>query len=233
MMLTRCPSCETAYRVTTEQLRARGGRVRCGRCMAVFNAVKTLRDAAPALEGATMFLSPEKEINMDMPPARRPAVFAWGLVFFLALAVLLGQTFYVFRADIARLYPGWRPQLEALCQQIGCEIALPRKIALVDLESSDLNPDAQRKPLLTLTAALRNRAPFAQAYPHLELTLTAPDAYGNDQPVIRKVFAPQEYLPESVNMRAGFPAQGNMAVTLLLDPGDARVSGYRLYLFYP
>ncbi|MGM0772684.1 DUF3426 domain-containing protein [Marinobacter sp.] len=36
---TRCPKCETRFRVTDAQLSVAGGKVRCGNCMAVFNAV--------------------------------------------------------------------------------------------------------------------------------------------------------------------------------------------------
>jgi predicted Zn finger-like uncharacterized protein len=41
-MLTRCPACATHFRVTPEQLKARSGRVRCGECQHVFNALDTL-----------------------------------------------------------------------------------------------------------------------------------------------------------------------------------------------
>jgi predicted Zn finger-like uncharacterized protein len=41
-MLTRCPSCATHFRVTPEQLKARSGRVRCGECQNVFNALDSL-----------------------------------------------------------------------------------------------------------------------------------------------------------------------------------------------
>ncbi|GGC62948.1 DUF3426 domain-containing protein [Marinobacter halophilus] len=47
---TQCPNCETRFRVTDEQLSIAGGKVRCGSCMKVFNAVehqviKTDRDS--------------------------------------------------------------------------------------------------------------------------------------------------------------------------------------------
>ncbi|MDR0673688.1 MAG: DUF3426 domain-containing protein [Zoogloeaceae bacterium] len=38
-MLTRCPRCRTAFRVTREQLLARDGKVRCGACRRAFNAM--------------------------------------------------------------------------------------------------------------------------------------------------------------------------------------------------
>jgi predicted Zn finger-like uncharacterized protein len=41
-MVTRCPTCATVFRVTPQQLQARQGQVRCGRCMTVFNGFGTL-----------------------------------------------------------------------------------------------------------------------------------------------------------------------------------------------
>lgn len=37
---TQCPQCETHFRVTDEQLGVAGGKVRCGSCMNVFNALE-------------------------------------------------------------------------------------------------------------------------------------------------------------------------------------------------
>ncbi|XOZ33020.1 DUF3426 domain-containing protein [Halomonadaceae bacterium KBTZ08] len=38
--LTRCPYCQTRFRVTQRQLEAARGRVRCGHCLYVFNAIE-------------------------------------------------------------------------------------------------------------------------------------------------------------------------------------------------
>lgn len=38
LMRTRCPECGTVFRVTSEQLRRKAGKVRCGHCQVVFNA---------------------------------------------------------------------------------------------------------------------------------------------------------------------------------------------------
>jgi len=55
-MITRCPTCGTAFRVYPEQLDARAGQVRCGQCAAVFDAhaglVSEPDSLAPADEGA-------------------------------------------------------------------------------------------------------------------------------------------------------------------------------------
>ena len=41
-MITQCPSCSTTFRVTSEQLQAHGGKVRCGQCRHVFDGLKAL-----------------------------------------------------------------------------------------------------------------------------------------------------------------------------------------------
>lgn len=43
-MFTQCPQCQTVFRVTGVMLRAAQGRVRCGRCSLVFNALTFLLD---------------------------------------------------------------------------------------------------------------------------------------------------------------------------------------------
>jgi predicted Zn finger-like uncharacterized protein len=45
MLLTRCPECETTFRVTDEALKKASGQVRCGRCASVFNAYAELHDS--------------------------------------------------------------------------------------------------------------------------------------------------------------------------------------------
>lgn len=281
MMLTRCPTCSTAFRVTPEQLKARAGKVRCGHCKAVFNALESLEDALPVAEaapapppasepvpaaaaeetpavessstdaaipesappvssavetgavtveaGAVDILLEDIQATEVPPPAPRGGGYAWAAAGLLALALLLAQAVYVFRAELALSQPDWRPQLEEFCGQIGCDIPLPRKTDLVSIEASDLHPDPQQKNLLALAATLKNRAPFVQEYPHLEVTLTDT----RDQPMVRRVFAPAEYLAEGANVRAGFAANGDLAVNLWLDTGNVGASGYRLYLFYP
>ncbi len=42
-MRTRCPECGTIFRVTSEQLRLKAGKVRCGHCQSVFNAFDHLQ----------------------------------------------------------------------------------------------------------------------------------------------------------------------------------------------
>lgn len=62
-MRTRCPACETVFRVTSEQLRAKAGKVRCGYCQAVFNAFDELIDETR--QAAAMELPGEAQVRFD------------------------------------------------------------------------------------------------------------------------------------------------------------------------
>jgi predicted Zn finger-like uncharacterized protein len=46
-LYTRCSNCQTAFRVTTQQLQASGGQVRCGHCESIFDAFATLTAQEP------------------------------------------------------------------------------------------------------------------------------------------------------------------------------------------
>ena len=52
-MKTRCPGCETIFRVTPAQLKARAGKVRCGQCQSVFDALDSLLDESNGVESAS------------------------------------------------------------------------------------------------------------------------------------------------------------------------------------
>jgi len=378
-VLTRCPSCATHFRVTPEQLKARSGRVRCGQCQNVFNALDSLIEEpvvmappmaafaippAPALrvpsetieempgsgqldgtgdapgdaaETETNPASPADEIAVSPAPApcvpsgisepvpealeelpasqpvtreepvpeppettglqtaeadaadsapaeagaaeagaaeadtvepvadepgaepltgSEPAIadvdataeevaedwsstfpeppppprrWPWVLGSLIALAVIVLQALLAFRVELVVLWPEGKPVLVALCEIADCEVGLPAKVGLVGIEASDLHPDSEHKGRLVLAATLKNRAPFAQQFPHLELTLT--DAA--DQAVARKVLGPADYLPATAAVADGMKPNADIPVAIGIDSGGMAASGYRLYLFYP
>jgi predicted Zn finger-like uncharacterized protein len=70
-VITRCPGCRTAFRVTPGQLALREGQVRCGQCRAVFDA----NDHLVAGEGRKPEAAPVHEAVTPEPQAE-PAVAA-------------------------------------------------------------------------------------------------------------------------------------------------------------
>ena len=69
-MRTRCPVCSTIFRVTSEQLRLKAGKVRCGHCQSVFNAFDEFLEDAPAPEEVS--IKPEAALT-EPPPEVFPA----------------------------------------------------------------------------------------------------------------------------------------------------------------
>jgi predicted Zn finger-like uncharacterized protein len=281
--LTRCPQCGTTFRALEEQLAARAGLVRCGKCTAVFDGVAhrieegasaepspqlrlfeagaALAPSAGADAGAKTAAAPTPEqaaaaAARRVAAARAAAVRAaaqaeddplpefleaesprarfaplWGLGVLFALAALFAQLALHYRTEIATLVPQTRPHLAEACRLLGCELRLPRRPDLLSLESSDLQADNRRDGLIVLNAVIRNRAPFAQEHPALELTLT--DAA--DKAVLRRVLQPAEYLDEAARaaLAQGIPASGESVLRVHFDTRGVRATGYRVYLFYP
>lgn len=328
-MLTCCPACTTSFRVTPEQLKVRAGKVRCGKCQTVFNALDSLVELPPKTTAAAAATppvipeepstpspaatepvaqpvesetpAPEVDILLEPPspllPAANPkvqeesasdetpadgtepavepaspeavrdAAVAVGLVAaretteipgynkwaegaftapisvsvptsrpvwpFVLVALLLilsfaGQIAHFYRAELAVTTPSLRPLLESACALLDCEIPLPRHVELISIEASDLQVDPAHGGALTLSATLKNRAAYAQAWPALEITLTDVQ----DNAVLRRVLLPSEYLPPKADPTL-FPPNGEAAVRLWLEAKEITAAGYRLYVFYP
>jgi predicted Zn finger-like uncharacterized protein len=164
---------------------------------------------------------------------RKPRSRLWqtlGIVGIPLLAVLLVvQALVHFRDALAAHVPWTRPLLAQMCALTGCTIRPLRTVAALSIDASDLQADPAHRGLLILTATLRNRAPYAVGYPHLELTLT--DA--QDQVVVRRALAPAEYASGTANTAAGIAANAEVPVKLFIDASATTQAGYRLYLFFP
>ncbi len=333
-MITRCPACQTHFRVHAEQLAARAGQVRCGKCGKVFDALEHLseelgsaraaqlalehtsestsfepageppsapaaasteQDAATPVEPRAIFIAPPENLTrpeeadaalpagesgtdvipgvialeagsqersawhaaaetapprlagsaaeLAAPLAQAPGYdfgpeaqkeksrrrWPWLLGAILLVAMLFAQIAYRYRSGITVLVPAIKPYAAALCAQLGCEVPLPRRIELMSIEASDLQADTNNPNIMVLSATLKNRAVFSQQLPLLELTLT--DA--QDQPLVRRVLSPQDYLGKRINAMDGFAANSEIPVRAFIEATQVKAVGYRLYLFYP
>lgn len=156
---------------------------------------------------------------------RRPLVRT-GLAL-LAMALLLGLLFQVAvqeRQYIAAQVPQARAVLETLCGPLRCEVGPYRQIAAVVVDGSSFQKLKGDEFQFSLT--LRNRAEHAVETPAVELTLT--DA--QEQPVLRRVLRPQE-LTAPTELQAD--AEWSVALPVHIAPGGARITGYRVLVFYP
>ena len=147
----------------------------------------------------------------------------------MLLLLLGGQAALFWRDRLAQQWPASRPWLQQLCRATtGCELAAPRDLDALVIDSSALSPADTG---LQLTVLLRNRRDHAVAWPALELTLT--DAQGRITQ--RKVLEPAHYLAaaQTTALRAGIAPGQQMQLQLHLALSGAAPAGYKLVLFYP
>lgn len=247
-MYTQCPACHTVFTVTPAQLAAARGTVRCGVCQRPFSALDRLaatlppqaraalrRTSGPAgLSGSARGGPPKTEQATAVPSAgsvyfpqsaqqpRRPhtaATLAWGAGIVIALGVLVVQYAYFMRADLAR-YDRLRPWLERLCEIADCRIPPLRDVSKIIVLNRQVVEDADRPGALLVRATIENRAPFAQPYPILQLSLSDMDG----RLLGRGRFTPQQYLA-STDLPAQLPSHRPVHVRLkIADPGSNAVN---------
>ncbi|WP_184706264.1 DUF3426 domain-containing protein [Comamonas odontotermitis] len=147
-----------------------------------------------------------------------------GLCAALLLAALLIQIAVVQRDRLAVLHPQWRPALEKICQVARCQIALPRQLQSISIDSTTFNPMGPGQ--FKLTVVLRNAADYAVAMPALELSLN--DAA--EKLVLRRVLGASD-----LQAPAQLPAHGEWTGVIALTVADRgqEVVGYRVQAFYP
>ena len=311
-LITRCPHCATAFRVTPLHLQVHGGDVRCGHCARIFNgfaSLATIQEPEAVTLSATAIsdtsantsetavakkLSPsaavsdeevavhapsQKEMQPDVIPQPETATlkvpdpippvaeepirqkwetteapgaaigledsapenytfdeaqphktsFAWALGSLILLAILAAQATYFYRAELSVIAPGIKPYLEQCCKLLGCTIAPPQNSELLSIESSEMQADTQHSGAITLTATVRNYAPYPQTFPLFELTLIDLQ----DRPLASRIFAPDTYLEKNLNSSGVVAPDYEFNVRLYLDSGNLNAAGYRLLLFYP
>jgi predicted Zn finger-like uncharacterized protein len=232
-MVTRCPQCNTTFRVTAAHLKAREGYVRCGRCSEVFNALATLAAmtdseiaelpryplVAPSIEDA-------RETAFLVPAESKDDSLLWQVLTGIAAVALVLQLISFFSAGIASRFPAIAPVMGALCVVLRCSLEVPSDPQDLDIADSDLRADSGRAGVVLLSVTLRNAGDERKAYPALEITLT--DA--QNRTVARKVLLPREYLKQKT---ARIAPRSEIPVEIALGIGDLDAAGYRLYLFYP
>ena len=166
------------------------------------------------------------DARFNKPKTKISGLLIFTCLLLIVLAIL--QTVYAKRTQISAEYPQFKPLLVQACVFLKCEIALPKNLDLLAIDDSDMQEDEHYQDVIKFTSLLINNANYAQAYPNIELTLTATD----DQPVLRKIIKPNEYLNANINMAAGLSAHEEIRVNLAINVKDLAVAGYRLLLVY-
>jgi predicted Zn finger-like uncharacterized protein len=185
----------------------------------------------PAPRRAAETQRPLSDYAMPVPeptPPPRPSR-AWSFAAVLLALVMVMQLAYAFRAEIAARYPPARPVLESVCALARCTVPWINQDSALKLEDSELLEVPGKPGQIALTARIRSLAAAPMEYPHVELTLT--DTTG--QVAVRRVLRPADYLGRAPAMGDVLSPGTDLLVSLRLDTGRVKATGYELMLFYP
>jgi predicted Zn finger-like uncharacterized protein len=149
----------------------------------------------------------------------------------LLIALVAAQAAVIFRAELLARVPQTRDALVQLCGLFGCTVGWPTQVDQLAVIGSELQA-IPGTDVLELTAVIRNRAPFRQALPALEVTLT--DA--RNRPIARKVFTPADYLAAagepSSRIEDGFASGGDYTIRIFFEARGVQAAGFLVYPFF-
>ncbi len=239
-LTTRCPSCNTVFKVARDQLQLAEGWVRCGRCDETFEAQDALAQwqagsDAMALQPPLAAVTPEGlqadwlagnnwavKSKPTAPP--KPWVTAtWAVAGSISLASLLVQAALAWHDELAHAAPILRPVLEVACVMAECRIEPARRIEALTIESSQLTQLGGTVYQFSLT--VRNRAAVDLTPPALDLVLTGQDG---------EVIARRALRWADFGLRTrSIPAQKDLNLQAHLNTGSTVVTGFTIELFYP
>jgi predicted Zn finger-like uncharacterized protein len=241
MHITHCPQCDTAFKVSPQQLELAKGWVRCGRCAHVFEAAlhfetppdipapplpsadapslfraaMTTAEAIPQVKPALANASTDENLDAALP-------LGWLVGAGVLVLAFLMQWVVVQRNWLVAEEPALRPVLSALC---ACEVTWPREPDAVLIESSSFTESPQGG--YTVQLRLKNTQHHPVAMPALELSLTDLQ----DQVLVRRVFTAEE-----LSGKDHVQALRDVRSTLNFDLDEKvsqRVTGFRAFVFYP
>jgi hypothetical protein len=145
----------------------------------------------------------------------------------LMLLLLAVQIVFHERDRIVAMQPSLKPWMQVFCQSLDCSLAPLRQSEAIVIESSTFTKI--RSDAYQLNFALKNTSTMAAAIPSVELTLTDTQ----DQPVVRRIFAPENFGAKVESLAAGAELAGTLAVSFKSTEATDKVAGYRLLVFYP
>jgi len=186
--------------------------------------VPTRAPEAPIQKAEPSFMRHARKASRWHRPLVRAALLVVCLLLLTGLAV---QILVQERDRIAAVEPELRPILEELCLQLDCRVGPLRQIESVVIDSSAFSK--VKGDMYRLSLTLKNNAPIDLAMPAVELALT--DTL--DQPLVRRVFRPEELGVKSGVIPAASEIQSTLVLTVKTNGNGERVAGYRLLAFYP
>ena len=201
-MYTQCTHCGAVFRVKMKELTVAQGKLRCGECDNVFNAMDTLTTTLPKKSPLTEEESDENTIdpNVLTPQYTRPApkktfnnlhILAIISLVLLLLAQFLYSNKQWFTNELKRN---------------------PEKVQMI---SRNIISHPHDNGVLLISASIENKADHAQPYPYVEVTLLD----DKENTIALRRFKPKEYLLHYTENEI-FPTNKEAILQLkIADPG--------------
>ncbi|MDH5353383.1 MAG: DUF3426 domain-containing protein [Gammaproteobacteria bacterium] len=252
IMETCCPHCSSHFRITDKQLQAALGKVRCGECNLVFNALQSLQafngilppDYRPPAEIKRQVSSkqdrfPKPELRSTSPELSlheamygeghssfaQFAPFLWFIGILLLIVLGISQGIYYQRYQLID-NPRFQHQVLTLCKFVPCGETGFSSIRQIKLLERNVFTHPVTSNALMVTGSFVNQAPFPQKMPRMLVSLF--DLKG--KLIANRVFEPSEYLQTDKNratLESGKPIQFRLEI---VDPGtDALTYEFEFY----
>jgi predicted Zn finger-like uncharacterized protein len=260
---TRCPHCQTVFRITAAQLKARGGMVRCGRCQHVFGADRHLMpkpaksaakstppvarkraDKKAAAESNSLAVAAENTAPAFAAEAPQHAVAASPLVQTQPVRTRAiywaagGGLLMLLLAGQALIFYGYgfarqTPALRPIVDAL-CSPLPCRKLPPIDMHHMDL-VETQVAPHPRYDKALRIKATLVNRADTVQPypLLEVSLIDSQGQLVARRAYRPREYLGKPEVIQQGLAPLVAVSVQLDITSPDAKSSGYEILLLPP
>jgi predicted Zn finger-like uncharacterized protein len=255
LMETSCDQCNSRFRLTEAQLRQAYGKVRCGECGAVFNALLGLKnyEGEPPDEyleqdfaeeqsqlqdtAATQWYDGEDGGNRQglslheaMYGGERRSFFSlgplsWFVGILLLIALGIAQTIYYQRYQLIE-DSSYQQQVINLCRLLPCAEREFASVEQIRLLERNVFTHPVASNALMVTGSFVNQAPFAQKTPELLISLF--DVQG--KLIANRLFQASEYLLEDRNRSVIAPQVPIQFRLEIVDPGtDALTYEFEFY----
>lgn len=252
VMETTCDHCGSHFRLTEAQLGQAFGKVRCGECGQVFNALMRLKnyegELPPDYFDRQQAAQPSPQPQIEQPRADENETVSelslheamygsekqflisfgplgWAIGILLLIAAAIVQTVYYQRYQLIE-DPRYQQQVVDLCRVLPCaeeDFSSGEQIRMLE-RNVFTHPVAANA--LMVTGSFINEAPFAQKLPRLLISLF--DMQG--KLIANRLFTSQEYLLENKGRRS-FKSGATVHFRLeIVDPGtDALTYEFEFY----
>lgn len=193
-----------------------------------------IQAAAPLTEGSEGETTSSEPLPSFAREKRTTArgfsiVFGGGSLLLASLAAI--QLAVIFRAELMVHSPQSRLLLMDLCGVFHCTVNWPMQADQLAVIGSELQA-IPGTSALELTAVVRNRAPFRQSLPAVEVTLTDT----RNRAVARKVFSPADYLASagepSSRIQEGLGPGSDYTIRIFFEARGLQPAGFLVYPFY-